>query len=129
MNILLSLFIFIAAQSSAKPIEVHQLIAHAALEQVGVTIVYAPDSNIDHRRVPNLMKFFQRQGKKLSLSDLYQPGDIVAWQLEYGLYHIGIVTDEIAPSEKRYFMVHNIGAGAKKEDVLYKYKIIGHYRW
>jgi uncharacterized protein YijF (DUF1287 family) len=89
----------------------------------------APDSNIDHRRVPNLMKFFKRHGKALHLDSEYKPGDIIAWQLEYGLFHIGIVSTEIVPNEKRYYMIHNIGAGAQKEDVLYEFKIIGHYRW
>src|SRR2546430_4267569 len=36
-----------------------------------------PDANIDHRRVPNLMRFFTRRGK--SVTGDYQPGDIVAW--------------------------------------------------
>jgi uncharacterized protein YijF (DUF1287 family) len=26
-------------------------------------------------------------------------------------------------------MIHNIGRGAQKEDVLNAYEIIGHYRW
>src|SRR5688572_24331542 len=39
-----------------------------------------PDKNIDHRRVPNLMKFFERQGKGRVVSKdpaAYQPGDLV----------------------------------------------------
>jgi uncharacterized protein YijF (DUF1287 family) len=88
-----------------------------------------PDPNIDHRRVPNLMKFFQRCGKALRLDSEYKPGNIVAWQLEHGLFHIGIVSAEIVPGERRYYMIHNIGAGAQKEDVLHEFKIIGHYRW
>jgi hypothetical protein len=73
--------------------------------------------------------YFQRRGKALHLESEYEPGDIVAWQLEHGLFHIGIVSTEIVPKEKRFYMIHNIGAGAQKEDVLQKYKIIGHYRW
>lgn len=90
----------------------------------------APDPNIDHRRVPNLMKFFERRGKSLGLrSSLFHPGDVVAWRLPNGLYHIGIVAlgrprDGAAP-----LMVHNIGAGAQKEDVLRAFEVIGHYRW
>jgi uncharacterized protein YijF (DUF1287 family) len=80
-----------------------------------------PDKNIDHRRVPNLMTFFERRGKKVS--GAFQPGDVVAWRLPGGLYHIGIVSDD--PPD----VVHNIGAGAQKEDVLHAYAIIGHYRW
>jgi uncharacterized protein YijF (DUF1287 family) len=89
----------------------------------------SPDSNIDHRRVPNLMKFFKRKGKSVSPDSDYRPGDIVAWQLKYGLFHIGIVSAVKVPGKNRYFMVHNIGEGAKKEDILYEFKIIGHYRW
>ena len=80
----------------------------------------APDANIDHRRVPNLMKFFDRRGK--SVGGEFQPGDVVAWRLPNGLYHIGIVS---APDR----VVHNIGYGAQNEDVLHTWKIIGHYRW
>ena len=81
----------------------------------------APDANIDHRRVPNLMTFFKRRGK--SVGDEYQPGDIVAWRLPGALYHIGIV------SADGHHMIHNIGRGAQKEDVLKAFQIIGHYRW
>ncbi|WP_437441278.1 DUF1287 domain-containing protein [Salmonella enterica] len=41
-----------------------------------------PDSNIDHRRVPNLETWFQRHNKALPVTDKYsdyQPGDIVSW--------------------------------------------------
>jgi uncharacterized protein len=79
-----------------------------------------PDSNIDHRRVPNLMKFFDRRGK--TVSGEFKTGDVVAWRLPNGLYHIGIVSGANS-------VVHNIGYGAKNEDVLHAFRIIGHYRW
>jgi uncharacterized protein len=44
----------------------------------------APDTNIDHRRVPNLQTYFKRQGKALPITAIntdYQPGDIVSWDL------------------------------------------------
>jgi uncharacterized protein len=184
--ITLLLFIVFSLQNSGIG-GIHSLLARAAQDQVGVTIIYAPeyvrlsypegdvpsdrgvctdvvirafrkididlqkelhedmsshfakypkiwnlkkpDSNIDHRRVPNLMKYFSRKGKSISLDDDYQPGDIVAWLLPSGSYHIGIVSDEMVPEQKHYFIIHNIGEGAKKEDVLWSYKIIGHYRW
>lgn len=88
-----------------------------------------PDRNIDHRRVPNQMKYFQRQGKSAPVQSEYKPGDVIAWRLPGGLYHIGIVSEEQVPGKNHFFMVHNIGAGAKLEDVLFLYKIIGHYRW
>ena len=85
------------------------------------------DANIDHRRVPNLMKFFERRGKSLSLRDAYEPGDVVAWRLTNGLYHIGVVSAVRGAGD--YLVVHNIGYGAQNEDVLHTWKIIGHYRW
>lgn len=88
------------------------------------------DKNIDHRRVPNLMKYFSRFGivKKISSNaDDYKPGDIVAWNLAGAVTHIGIVVDKKSPDGKRYMVVHNIGAGQVMDDVLFSYTIIGHY--
>lgn len=90
----------------------------------------APDSNIDHRRVPNLMVWLQRKGKALPVtnnSQDYQPGDIVAWDFGDGQQHIGIVSNMLfAPT--RFGIVHNSGRGAMTEDVLFTWKQIGHYR-
>jgi uncharacterized protein len=91
-----------------------------------------PDSNIDHRRVPNLMVFFQRKGETLPITNHpgdYSPGDIVTWDLGGGVPHIGIVVDQKANRTGRYMVVHNIGAGPKMEDVLFDWKITGHYRY
>jgi uncharacterized protein YijF (DUF1287 family) len=90
-----------------------------------------PDSTIDHRRVPNLMTFFERNGKSIPITNKapdYFPGDVVAWELDNHLLHIGLVTDAIAAGSQNYLVVHNIGAGARIEDVLMDWKIIGHYR-
>jgi hypothetical protein len=90
------------------------------------------DPNIDHRRVPNLMVFFSRHGQTLSLSAdarEYRPGDLVTWNLGGGITHIGIVVDQKSPQSGRYLIVHNIGQGPQKEDVLFNWKIIGHYRY
>jgi uncharacterized protein YijF (DUF1287 family) len=92
----------------------------------------SPDANIDHRRVPNLMVFFSRKGEALPLSDRaedYRPGDLVTWDLGRGQTHIGIVVDRKGLFSRRYMIVHNIGAGPKMEDVLFDWKIIGHYRY
>lgn len=88
------------------------------------------DTNIDHRRVPNLMVFFSRFGeeKPMSLkSEDYEPGDIVCWRLNNGMTHIGIVVDKKSNDGKRYQIVHNIGSGQIMEDVLFDFEIIGHY--
>ena len=91
-----------------------------------------PDSNIDHRRVPNLMVFFTRKGESLSLSgqgEDYAPGDIVTWDLGGGVPHVGLVVDQKSRYSGRYMVVHNIGHGPKMEDVLFSWKITGHYRY
>ncbi len=91
-----------------------------------------PDSNIDHRRVPNLMVFFQRKGVSLPKTtriEDYSPGDIVTWDLGGGVPHIGIVVDQKSPQSGRYMIVHNIGQGPRMEDVIFNWKITGHYRY
>ncbi|WP_271765182.1 DUF1287 domain-containing protein [Aquimarina algiphila] len=90
------------------------------------------DKNIDHRRVPNLMKFFSRFGKVKpisKISDDYIPGDIVCWNLGGGITHIGLVVDKKSADKKRYMIVHNIGSGQVLADCLFDYKIIGHYSY
>jgi uncharacterized protein YijF (DUF1287 family) len=90
------------------------------------------DTNIDHRRVLNLNTYFTRQGKSRPISDNradYLPGDVVAWELSDGVEHIGILTNVSTESDQHYLIVHNIGSGARIEDVLLAWKIIGHYRY
>lgn len=91
-----------------------------------------PDSNIDHRRVPNLMVFFSRKGQTRPItdrSDDYSPGDIVTWDLGGGVPHIGIVVDRKSAQTGQYMVVHNIGQGPRMEDVLFAWKITGHYEY
>lgn len=91
-----------------------------------------PDTNIDHRRVPNLMVFFAKFGKSKSIEtkpELYAPGDIVTWLLPGNLTHIGIVVNKKSADGKRYLIVHNIGAGQVIEDCLFKFTITGHYQY
>jgi uncharacterized protein YijF (DUF1287 family) len=92
-----------------------------------------PDANIDHRRVPNLMAFFERQGARLPVTEDardYRPGDLVTWDLNSQMTHIGIVVNVPSDAdESRMLIVHNIGAGPQAEDVLFNWKITGHYRY
>ena len=92
-----------------------------------------PDTNIDHRRVPNLQVFFLRHGTLLPVTDDpadYRPGDLVTWTLIRGsLPHIGIVTDRLAADGQTPMVVHNIGLGPKLEDFLFEAEITGHYRY
>jgi uncharacterized protein len=73
-----------------------------------------PDTNIDHRRVPNLRVFFSRNGEVLPISARsadYHPGDLLTWDAGGGVPHIGIVVDRISQQSGRYMIVHNIGKG------------------
>ncbi|GAA4172199.1 DUF1287 domain-containing protein [Shinella granuli] len=90
------------------------------------------DRNIDHRRVPNLQTFLKRAGAALPVSRDgadYRPGDIVSQMLPGNLPHIGIVADDRSADGARPLLVHNIGAGARLEDVLFAYPLTGHYRY
>ncbi|SHH46271.1 DUF1287 domain-containing protein [Massilia sp. CF038] len=91
----------------------------------------ARDSNIDHRRVPNLQAFFKRQGGSLPVTRDgrdYRAGDVVTWMLPGNLPHIGIVSDQRAWTGAP-MVIHNIGAGTREENVLFDYPLTGHYRW
>jgi|SRR6218665_2657430 len=90
------------------------------------------DSNIDHRRVPNLQVFFTRKGKSLGISENaadYKTGDLVTWMINGKLPHIGIVTAIKTADGKRNKIVHNVGGGQVLDDCLFRYKITGHYRY
>ena len=89
-----------------------------------------PDRNIDHRRVPNLQTLFARIGAEVPLADgpaPYLPGDIVTWTLPGNLPHIGIVSDRRA-EDGTPLILHNIGSGAREENILFAYPMTGHYR-
>jgi len=91
-----------------------------------------PDRNIDHRRVPNLMTWFKRQGAAQPITDTgadYLPGDLVTFDLGRGVPHIGIVDDDLVRGTDRHYILHNIGAGTKSEDILFRFTITGHYRF
>ncbi|MCP5087436.1 MAG: DUF1287 domain-containing protein [Rhodobacteraceae bacterium] len=88
------------------------------------------DRNIDHRRVLNLRRYFERAGISLPLTSdptAYQPGDIVSWNLGGGLTHIGVVAEARSPSGTP-LIIHNIGYGTKRDDILFTFEITGHFR-
>lgn len=91
-----------------------------------------PDTNIDHRRVPNLQTFLARHGEQLPISlepKDYTPGDIVTWMLPGNLPHIGFVSNQTSPASGAPLIVHNIGLGPRLEDMVFSYPITGHYRY
>lgn len=92
----------------------------------------SPDTNIDHRRVANLQRFFERKGQTMTASREpidYRPGDIVVWELANAEKHIGIVVPGPANRAGEVWVVHNMGAGVKWENVLFDFKIDAHFRY
>lgn len=91
-----------------------------------------PNANIDHRRVPNLMVFFTRAGAALPNSTDtadYLPGDVVAWQLDGGMTHIGILTERYSDDGLRPLVAHHIGGVPTVVDFLFARPVIGHFRY
>lgn len=90
-----------------------------------------PDPNIDHRRVPNLARFFTRHGQVLTnvvspkTLPQWQPGDIVCWKIPSD--HTGIVSDRRDPAGVPY-VIHNMSQCAE-QDVLTLWPIVGHCRY
>ncbi|MFA5965771.1 MAG: DUF1287 domain-containing protein [Sphingomonas sp.] len=92
--------------------------------------LHAPDRNIDHRRVPNLQTWFKRHGAQLPLPDNragWRPGDIFVCLIQGWIPHIGLVSDRRGPNG--WLVIHNIGAGAREEDMLFAYTLAARYRW
>lgn len=90
------------------------------------------DTNIDHRRVPNLEVFFTRKGEKLAISENpndYKTGELITWMIGDKLPHIGIITHKKSADGKRPLIVHNVGGGQVLEDCLFNYKIVGHFKY
>ena len=91
-----------------------------------------PDKNIDHRRVPNLERYFARRRASLPISRFgkdYLPGDLVSQRLPGNLPHIAIVSQRPSRDGERPLIIHNIGAGTQIEDRLLDFKITGHFRF
>jgi uncharacterized protein len=89
-----------------------------------------PDTNIDHRRVPNLQVFFRRRGYDLPLPRLpgeWRAGDLATQTLPGNLPHIGIVTERVSAESGFPLMIHNIGRGTLEEDVLGRFPVTGRY--
>lgn len=90
-----------------------------------------PDSNIDHRRVPNLQVFFARRGAEMpipSRGEDWLPGDLATQMLPGNLPHIGICAKERS-ADGYPLLIHNIGRGTRKEAVLTQFRITGRYRF
>ena len=112
-------------------VDLQKLIHEDIVRNKGYYKISRPDSNIDHRRCVNAIKYFKRKGKTIPITDNpadYQPGDIVFW--DYGKAgHVGIVIDHKVPFTDRYYMVHNYGVGPVVDDFLFDYEITAHVRY
>jgi len=114
--------------------EVHEdMTAHfAEYPNISKWGLHKTDSNIDHRRVPNLEVFFARKGKQLAVStnpETYKTGELVTWKIGNKFPHIGIITNKKSPDGKRPMIVHNVGYGQVLEDCLFRYKLVGHFKY
>lgn len=112
--------------------EVHNDMAAAFNVYPSLWNLKRPDPNIDHRRVANLMVFFERRDAAMGIvrsPEHFLPGDIVAWKLDNGRLHIGIVDSTTTPARTRYLVIHNIGNGTERDDALFRWEIVGHYRY
>ena len=91
------------------------------------------DSNIDHRRVPNLRTYFKRRGCELPVPkagevSAFRTGDIVTCTVPPNLPHVMIISDR-KTADGRPLVIHNIGGGTREEDQLLNFPLTGHYRW
>lgn len=82
------------------------------------------DRNINYRRAPNLIVWFERHTKTLPLDTDFQPGDVVFWSLlDDGVAdHVGLVSD------RPEHIIHNIGPRCREDDSLRAWTILGHFR-
>lgn len=92
-----------------------------------------PDPNIDHRRAVNQMLFFDCYLESLTLEVIgqekeWQYGDIVYWRTNDDL-HTGIISDKRNSRDVPLVIHNSVGRGAREEDVLLRWEIVGHYRY
>lgn len=110
--------------------EVHESIKKSRADYPNNWGLKSADKNIDHRRVANLMVYFKKHGTVLPISEIsedYSPCDIVTWDLGGGLTHIGIVSQHVSRKSGRPLIIHHIGGNPSKDDMIFSYKVIGHF--
>ncbi len=109
---------------------VHEDMTAAFAEYPGNWKLTKPDRNIDHRRVLNLKKYFERKGFSTAVSkkaEDYLPGDLVTCTVNGKLPHIMVVSDR-KTADGVPLVIHNIGRGTREEDCLFAFPLTGHYR-
>lgn len=83
-----------------------------------------PDRNIDHRRVPNLERYFERHATSLSTPASHtewSAGDLYTMRYNGRLPHIGIVSDRTTVSG-RPLVIHNMGWGTSEDDIIGRFE-------
>lgn len=109
--------------------EVHESMKKNKHDYPNLWKLSSTDTNIDHRRVPNLMVYLKKHGRVLPITQNgkdYSPCDIITWDLGNGLTHIGLVSETLH-SSGRPLIIHHIGGRPSKEDMIFRFKIIGHF--
>ena len=96
--------------------------------------IKSPDPSIDHRRVKNLVPWFERHWQSMPTDDFatYLPGDVILMDtLSYeGPDHCGIISDRLGPSG-RPMVINNwtVGYQTQEMDLLEVVPVLGHFRW
>ncbi len=113
-----AVFALLLVASASTPAQAGRALdlVHAARAQVGVTLAYDPS----YQRIAYPMGDVPLERGVCS--------DVVIWVLDNGRPHIGIVSDRRSEDGARPLMIHNIGWGAREEDVLFAYRVTGHFR-
>ncbi|MEQ9507327.1 MAG: DUF1287 domain-containing protein [Hyphomonas sp.] len=89
------------------------------------------DKNIDHRRVPNLERYFQRQGYERAAPaapEDWQEGDLLTMRLGGRLPHIAIFSGHDAVTGAAMY-IHNIGGGAREDELYADYDTPRRFRF
>ena len=119
-------------------VDLQEAVHRDILEAPGAYGIDAPNTSIDHRRIRNLVAFFERKAVSLptSLGGDWAPGDLVFWDRNAdGLAgHLGVVTAERGASG-RPLIVHHHRPDAEfpgtpgADDVLARWPVVHHFRW
>jgi uncharacterized protein YijF (DUF1287 family) len=88
----------------------------------------APDSNIDHRRVPNLETFLRRRAAELPPGTPWRAGDLVTQRLLPGRYSHILVATGRRNALGQELIVQNNGGGARLETPQVLADLAGHFR-
>ncbi|HLG94071.1 MAG TPA: DUF1287 domain-containing protein [candidate division Zixibacteria bacterium] len=128
--------------ASNDSIDLQKLILEDIKKAPGAYGIFSHDSNIDHRRTRNLVVFFRRNaevlpvGSKQDAARLYEPGDIVVWDIMGNgkPNHIGIVSDKTNANGVPFALHHfrewrGFTGRPSEDDCLFQWPVLHHFRW